>query len=260
LVITQKKDSDFSTITIYNKKTYEVEKSEILEAKVNSFKIYKDKIYCALSRPFGNILIMSLGNFEEKIYIDGHSCEVTDLAHVSGFLITTDMEGNIKVWEDNKYKKSINDFLKRINTITAINTLNQVPLVNSTQIITSTQPQLVSQVPVPATAPVVSQVPVVQPVAQPVQSVVPSIIPDQHYATQTTLNTLVDEDYRLGRGILDDFRPNAYKAQIGMVGNTTTNIITSSTLPQTTTPLPAVSTPVTPNVNVNGASALKEFL
>ena len=41
---------------------------------------------------------------------------------------------------------------------------------------------------------------------------------------------------------------------------TTTNIITSSTLPQTTTPLPAVSTPVTPNVNVNGASALKEFL
>ena len=142
----------------------------------------------------------------------------------------------------------------------AINNLNQVPLVNSTQIITSTQPQLVSQVPVPATAPVVSQVPVVQPVAQPVQSVVPSIIPDQHYATQTTLNTLVDEDYRLGRGILDDFRPNAYKAQIGMVGNTTTNIITSSTLPQTTTPLPAVSTPVTPNVNVNGASALKEFL
>ena len=146
----------------------------------------------------------------------------------------------------------------------AINTLNQVPLVNSTQIITSTQPQLVSQVPVPATAPVVSQVPVVQPVAQPVQSVVPSIIPDQHYATQTTLNTLVDEDYRLGRGILDDFRPNAYKTQIGVVGNTTTNVITSSTLPLNTTPVvstPMVSTPVLSTTqNVGGANTLKEFL
>ena len=32
-----------------------------------------------------------------------------------------------------------------------------------------------------------------------VQSVVPTIVQDQHYTTQTTLNTLVDEDYRLGR-------------------------------------------------------------
>ena len=132
IVITQKNDSDFSTITIYNNKedTYEVEKSENLEAKVNSFKIYNDKIYCALARGFDNILIMPINNFEDKIYINGHSCEATDLANVSHFLITTDMEGNIKVWEDNKYKKSINDFLKRINTITAINTLNQIAILS----------------------------------------------------------------------------------------------------------------------------------
>ena len=142
----------------------------------------------------------------------------------------------------------------------AINTLNQVPLVNSTQIITSTQPQLVSQVPVPATAPVVSQVPVVQPVAQPVQSVVPSIIPDQHYATQTTLNTLVDEDYRLGRGILDDFRPNAYKTQVGIVGNTTTNVITSSTIPNVTTPVITTTPVVSTTANVGGNNQLNAFL
>ena len=60
---------------------------------------------------------------------------------------------------------------------------------------------------------------------------------NSHFTTQTTLNTLVDEDYRLGRGILDDFRPNAYKTQIGVVGNTTTNVITSSAIPNVTTPV-----------------------
>ena len=127
-----------------------------------------------------------------------------------------------------------------------INPLNDVPLVNSTQMLTtSAQVPAVSQVPVAAStpiAPIVSQVPVVSSTVQPVQSVIPT---DQHYATQTTLNTLVDEDYRLGRGILDDFRPNAYKTQIGVVGKTTTNVVTSST----------------PVVNATGSSAtLKDFL
>ena len=58
---------------------------------------------------------------------------------------------------------------------------------------------------------------------------------NSHFTTQTTLNTLVDEDYRLGRGF--DFRPNAYKTQIGVVGNTTTNVITSSAIPNVTTPV-----------------------
>ena len=132
----------------------------------------------------------------------------------------------------------------------AINALNQVPLVNSTQILPqSTQVPIASQV-----APQLSQVPVQQ-----VQTVVPTLNPEQHYTTQTTLNTLVDEDYRLGRGILDDFRPNAYKTQIGVVGNTTTNVITSTTLPVNTTP--TFSTPVVSAApNMAGANTLKEFL
>ena len=143
----------------------------------------------------------------------------------------------------------------------AVNPLNSVPLVNSTQILgASAQVPMVSQVPITTTTPV-------QPVVSQVQSVVPNIAQDPHYATQTTLNTLVDEDYRLGRGILDDFRPNAYKSQVGIVGNTTTNVITSSTLPVNTTPVVAAtpvvaSTPVvTTNANVTtGANPLKDFL
>ena len=150
----------------------------------------------------------------------------------------------------------------------AINPLNSVPLVQSTQILASTAQPVVSQIPVAASTPIVSQVPVaaqpiqsvVPTITQPVQSVVPNIAQDQHYATQTTLSTLVDEDYRLGRGILDDFRPNAYKAQLGVVGNTTTNIITSSTLP-VNSQVPLVSTPlVSTNANFGGANSLKEFL
>ena len=143
----------------------------------------------------------------------------------------------------------------------AVNPLNSVPLVNSTQILgASAQVPMVSQVPITTTTPV-------QPLVSQVQSVVPNIAQDPHYATQTTLNTLVDEDYRLGRGILDDFRPNAYKSQVGIVGNTTTNVITSSTLPVNTTPVVAAtpvvaSTPVvTTNANVTtGANPLKDFL
>ena len=143
----------------------------------------------------------------------------------------------------------------------AVNPLNSVPLVNSTQILgASAQVPMVSQVPITTTTPV-------QPIVSQVQSVVPNIAQDPHYATQTTLNTLVDEDYRLGRGILDDFRPNAYKSQVGIVGNTTTNVITSSTLPVNTTPVVAAtpvvaSTPVvTTNANVTtGANPLKDFL
>ena len=144
----------------------------------------------------------------------------------------------------------------------AVNTINQVPLVNSTQILTtSAQVPMASQVPITSVAastpinPVVSQVPVVTPGVQPIQSV----IQNQNYATQTTLNTLVDEDYRLGRGILDDFRPNAYKTQVGIVGNTTTNIITSSTLPVTSTPV-VTSTVVPTTANVGNANVLKDFL
>ena len=105
-----------------------------------------------------------------------------------------------------------------------------------------------------------SRVPVVT--QQPIQvsSVVPSGLENQHFTTQSTgFNILVDEDYRLGKGILDDFRPNAYKTQIGVVGNTTTNVVTSSALPNVSVPF--ASTPgVSVTSPVAGANALKDFL
>ena len=83
---------------------------------------------------------------------------------------------------------------------------------------------------------------------------------NSHFATQTTLNTLVDEDYRLGRGILDDFRPNAYKTQVGIVGNTTTNVITSSTIPNVTTSVITTTPVVSTTANVGGNNQLNAFL
>ena len=115
-------DKDCSTITIYKEATYEIEKSETLKCKVNSFKIYGNKIYCSLSKENDNILIISLDNFEDKTYLNGHSYAVTDLTLTSyGYLLSSDIKGNIKAWKDNKIKKSINDFHKQINTISEIN-------------------------------------------------------------------------------------------------------------------------------------------
>ena len=93
-----------------------------------------------------------------------------------------------------------------------------------------------------------------------VSSVVPTGLENQHFTTQSTgFNILVDEDYRLGKGILDDFRPNAYKTQIGVVGNTTTNVVISSALPNVS--VPVVSTPgVSVTSPVADANAFKDFL
>ena len=112
IAITQKKDSNFSTLTIYNEKTYETERNENLKYKVNSFKIFGDKIYCALEK-IQNILIISMDNFEDKIELTGHSLEVTDLAYTCGYLFSADIGGNILVWKDNKVIKNINDFKKK---------------------------------------------------------------------------------------------------------------------------------------------------
>ena len=148
-------------------------------------------------------------------------------------------------------------------TTSVINPLNSVPLVNSTQILSaSAQVPTVSQVPITTSTPVqpvVSQAPILQSV-QPVQSAIPTISQDQHYTTQTTLNTLVDEDYRLGRGILDDFRPNAYRSQVGVVGNTTTNVITSTVLPVTPAQVVTTTPVLSTTTGVGGANTLKEFL
>ena len=124
IAITQKKDSNFSTLTIYNEKAYETERNENLKYKVNSFKIFGDKIYCALEK-IQNILIISMDNFEDKIELTGHSLEVTDLAYTCGYLFSADIGGNILVWKDNKVIKNINDFKKKINTISEIDEKRQ---------------------------------------------------------------------------------------------------------------------------------------
>ena len=140
-----------------------------------------------------------------------------------------------------------------------LNTLNQVPLVNSTQILAaSAQVPMASQVPISASTPVTYSPG--QVVTSPVQSNYQATTMNSHYATQTTLNTLVDEDYRLGRGILDDFTPNAYKTQVGILGNTTTNVITSSTIPNVTTPVITTTPVVSTTANVGGNNQLNAFL
>ena len=140
-----------------------------------------------------------------------------------------------------------------------LNTLNQVPLVNSTQILAaSAQVPMASQVPISASTPVTYSPG--QVVTSPVQSNYQATTMNSHYATQTTLNTLVDEDYRLGRGILDDFRPNAYKTQIGVLGNTTTNVITSSSIPNVTTPIVITAPVISTTANVGGNNQLNAFL
>ena len=149
----------------------------------------------------------------------------------------------------------------------AMNTLNQVPLVNSTQILTqSAQVPQVSQIPVAATTPIMSQVPVAA--STPIVSQVPMTVPqpmmtaNSHFA-DNSVGTLVDEDYRLGRGILDEFRPAQINASLGILPSTAINTTTTiaNTTPLVSTPLvstPAVTTPVT--LPTGGANVLKDFL
>ena len=111
-------NKEFSKITIYAEKTYEEEDCIVLESKVNSIIVKDDNIYCALDEPEENILIMSLKDSEEKIYLEGHTCSVTDLTLTKyGYLVSSDIEGNIIVWKDNEIKKRGNDFHSYINTI-----------------------------------------------------------------------------------------------------------------------------------------------
>ena len=118
IVLTRK---EFSKIMVYDLKTYEIEKCIILQSVVNTLKIYNNKIYCALSEISDNILIISLDDMDNKIYLNGHTSFVSDLANTSkGYLLSADIEGNIKIWENYQIKNSINDFNKKISTITEI--------------------------------------------------------------------------------------------------------------------------------------------
>ena len=120
IVVTSK--GDISNIIIYNKDTYELEKELILDSKINSFVINKNKIYCSLDDSFNNILIIDIENTDERSYLNGHNYSVTGVCITYyNYLVSADINGNIVVWKDNKIKKTINDFHKRINTISEIN-------------------------------------------------------------------------------------------------------------------------------------------
>ena len=77
-----------------------------------------------------------------------------------------------------------------------------------------------------------------------------------HFGTTTMSNPVPDDDYRLGRGILDDFRPTSYKTIISttpsLVGTTTPGLVGTT---QVATPSLAVSTP-----GAIGVSNIKDFL
>ena len=112
---------DVSKITIYTAKTYQEEDCIVFESTVNSIKINDNYLYCALNEANDNILIMSLNNYYDKTYLNGHYYSVTDLTinNYGGF-ISVDIKGNINVWKDNKVHKRGYE-LYDINTITVIN-------------------------------------------------------------------------------------------------------------------------------------------
>ena len=104
--------------------------------------------------------------------------------------------------------------------------LNQIPLVANTQVLTTSAqapinsvmastPVVTASTPIVATQPLMTSVPVAQPVMT-------SIAPNPQIATSNLINTapmmssnpIPEEDYRLGRGILDDFRPTPYNSKI----------------------------------------------
>ena len=131
-----------------------------------------------------------------------------------------------------------------INSVVA-----STPVISSTPIVASTP--VMTSTPIMASTPVVGSA--VQPLATPVlgasvpitpvASVVPqpvtpvaSVVPQQVVTASLPLAStvspyqVVDDDYRLGRGILDDFRPSAYRssAVVGTSVATTPALVTST--------------------------------
>ena len=111
-----------SKITIYKENTYEEENCIVLESKVNSITYGNNKIYCSLDEPNDNILIISLNNYDDKTYLNGHEFGVTDITLTKyGYMVSSDIKGNVICWENNKIKKRSYDFNNYINTITEVN-------------------------------------------------------------------------------------------------------------------------------------------
>ena len=111
-----------SNIIIYEENTYEEENRIVLDSEVTSFVIDNKYIYCSLAEKYNNILIIPMDDTDKQFYLNEHSCSVSGVALTNtGKLISADVNGKIIVWKDFKVYKTINDFKKRINTISEIN-------------------------------------------------------------------------------------------------------------------------------------------
>ena len=122
--------------------------------------------------------------------------------------------------------------------------LNQIPLVNSTQILTAS-----AQVPMTSSTPIVTApTPVVtNPVAVPGT---PGVVAHSPNLVTNISQPIPEDDYRLGRGILDDFRPGGYKSVVG------SSVVVGSNVPITTNPKIQVSTPIVSS----GTGNINDFL
>ena len=149
-----------------------------------------------------------------------------------------------------------------VATTTPIMTSSTPVVAATTPIMTSATPIIAGSTPIMGSvsgAPVTVTQPVVTSTVQ---------VPQQGYGTSnfsTTVhsNPIVEDDYRLGRGILDDFRPTPYKTQIAALGATTglaTTGLATTGLANTALPASGLATTVsTPGVNV-GTSNINDFL
>ena len=145
--------------------------------------------------------------------------------------------------------------------------INQIPLVNSTQILTSSAqvpmgnlaastPVIAASTPVLAAANPSLAVPAQGLVAStPVMVGTPGLVASTpvvspniggHLATTSlpTQSFVPEEDYRLGRGILDDFRPGGYKSIVGVVSGNNAGLGVVNSQVAASTPIVNASTPV----------------
>ena len=143
------------------------------------------------------------------------------------------------------------------------------PIMTSTPITTSTTPVVATTTPImTASTPIVAgSTPVMGSVAGAPVSVAQPVVTSavqtpQGYGTSNFATTVysapvVDDDYRLGRGILDDFRPRPYQTQIASLGSTTG--LATTGLATTGLATTGLATTVTTPANV-GASSINDFL
>ena len=142
-----------------------------------------------------------------------------------------------------------------VATTTPIMTASTPVVAATTPIMTASTPIVAGSTPVMgsvAGAPVSVAQPVVTSAVQ-----TPQGYGTSNFATTVYSAPVVDDDYRLGRGILDDFRPRPYQTQIASLGSTTG--LATPGLATTGLATTGLATTVTTPANV-GASSINDFL